>query len=102
METESDEVPEEPYSQAGHFHSNDAVIYSEICHFIKQKSPNSPPSLPEPLCMQKKPKQNPKQNKTEMLFKLLCAWIAPNTKDSIITLSTSLFGLNDVVRSTPK
>lgn len=40
MGTESDEVPEESYSQAGHFDSNDVVIYSEMCHFIKQKSPN--------------------------------------------------------------
>lgn len=39
MGTESDEVPEESCRQASHFDSNDVVIYSEICHFIKQKSP---------------------------------------------------------------
>lgn len=78
MGAESDEVPEESDSQAGHFGSNDVVIYSEICHFIKQKSPNSPPSLQEPLRMRKKTPQN----KTETLFKPLCARIAPNTKDA--------------------
>lgn len=35
MGTESDEVPEESCGQARHFDSNDVVIYSEICHFIK-------------------------------------------------------------------